>query len=65
MKKPRTPQVARRKPSPIPAPILPPEVLEKIRQQAEESSRKAMEKVRPQIEKAILDALKKGAAGKP
>lgn len=65
VKKPRTHQEARQKPSLTPAPVLPPEVLEKIRQQAEESSRKAMEKVRPQIEKAIRDALKKGATGKP
>lgn len=65
VKNPRTHQEARRKPSLAPVPVLPPEVLERIRQQAEESSRKAMEKVRPQIEKAIRDAVKKGATGKP
>ena len=65
VKNPRTHQEADRKPSLTPVPVLPPEVQEKIRQQAEESSRKAMEKVRPQIEKAIRDALKKAAAGKP
>lgn len=45
-------------------PDLPQEVLDEIHRRAEESSRKAMEKVRPQIEKAIRDALKKGSTKK-
>ena len=52
-------------PSPTPTSVLPPDVLEEIHRLAQESSRKAMEKVRPQVEKAIRDALKKAAAGKP
>lgn len=51
-------------PNASPFPALPPEVLDEIHRRAEESSRKAMEKVRPQIEKAIRDALKKGSTKK-
>ena len=47
--------------STVPMPKLPPDVLDEIQSRAEESSRKAMERVRPQIERAIREAIQKGA----
>lgn len=46
-------------------PELPEEVLEEIRRAAEESSRRIMEKVGPEMRRALLEALKKGKASQP
>ena len=49
---------AGRLPGAAPLPPLPDDVLAEIQRMAEESSRKAMARVRPQIEQAVREALK-------
>lgn len=42
----------------LPLPSLPPTVLAEIHRRAEESSQKTMARIRPQMERAIREALK-------
>ena len=45
-------------------PDLPEEIIEQIRQVAEESSREVMQKIRPHLEKTLREALREKAASR-